>query len=217
MSQGATLLDADLNGAADPAGAERGRAGPDVRPPGDAAPLSKLRDDAGSFEDLVSAYERKVTRLVHRLLGWRGGSAVEDVVQDVFLAAFTHRDRFRGDASLSTWLTAITVNRCRSHQRRWRLWWRWRQDQGGSRDPAASDPPLDHRLASGETAEHVRSAVRRLPARDREVIVLRYFEGLTSPEIAALTRQSKNSVEVRLHRARAKLAETLGPWVREEQ
>jgi RNA polymerase sigma-70 factor (ECF subfamily) len=157
-----------------------------------------------------------VARLVHRLLGWREGSDGEDIVQDVFLAAFENRGRFRGDASLSTWLTAITINRCRSRQRRWKLWWRWYAKQERV-EPAAPAPPPGQGLDAVEQAAAVRAAVQRLTPRDREVVVLRYFEGLTSPEIATLTRQSKNAIEVRLHRARAKLAETLGPWVREEQ
>jgi RNA polymerase sigma-70 factor (ECF subfamily) len=138
------------------------------------------------------------------------------VVQDVFLAAFTHRARFRQDASLSTWLAAMTVNRCRSHQRRWRLWWRWIGQQAAA-VAASPTPPLEHGLSLGETAAQVRQAVQRLPLRDREVVVLRYFEGFGARQIAALTRQSTNAVEVRLHRARAKLAEALGPWVRQEQ
>jgi len=52
---------------------------------------------------------------------------------------------------------------------------------------------------------------------DREVVVLRYFEHLSPGEIATLTRQSKNAVEVRLHRARARLAEALRELVEEDE
>jgi RNA polymerase sigma-70 factor (ECF subfamily) len=63
----------------------------------------------------------------------------------------------------------------------------------------------------------VRTAVQALPPRDREVVVLRYFEQMSAAEIAGVTRQSTNAVEVRLHRARARLAAALGAWHREEQ
>jgi RNA polymerase sigma-70 factor (ECF subfamily) len=131
---------------------------------------------------------------------------VDDVVQEVFLAALVHAGRFRGDASLLTWLTKIAVNKCRSHQRGLRVL--WKRFVGG-------DPALDQHHAprsdgpDEDTAANVREAVQALAPRDREVVVLRYFEEMTAGEIAALTGQSKNSVEVRLHRARAKLAGVL--------
>ena len=58
---------------------------------------------------------------------------------------------------------------------------------------------------------------RRCRLRDREVIVLRYFENLTAAKIASVTRQSVNATEVRLHGARARLAAQLGAWHAEEQ
>jgi RNA polymerase sigma-70 factor (ECF subfamily) len=68
-----------------------------------------------------------------------------------------------------------------------------------------------------ETSAAVRRAVQSLPQKDREVIVLRYFENLSAPEIAALTGASRSAVEVRLHRARARLADLLGPLADEER
>ena len=61
--------------------------------------------------------------MVYRLLGWRG--EVEDIVQDVFLAAFKRRQTFRDESSQWTWLAAIAINRCRTHRRRKLLEFRW--------------------------------------------------------------------------------------------
>ena len=77
--------------------------------------------------------------------------------------------------------------------------------------------PAWGRTVQDETADRVRTAVQALPPRDREAIVLRYFEGLAAAEIAAVTRQSVNAGEVRLHRARARLAGALGALMREDQ
>ena len=137
-------------------------------------------------------------------------------MQDVFVAVLKHRSRFRGDASLSTWLTAITVNRCRTAHRRMRL----RSLLFGaprSTEEKVDGAPASTRSIAHETSKRVRDAVQALPPRDREVIVLRYFEQHSAAEIADLTRQSANAVEVRLHRARARLASSLGAWHREEQ
>ena len=196
--RGAALVEGHVQPAPGPAA--------DVRAPGRAE-----REQALDLESLIAAHQDRVTRLAYRLLGWRGGE-VEDVVQDVFLAALRHLPRFRGDSSVSTWLTAITINRCRTELRRRRirrlLIWRLKTDP--------SDSPAWSRPAGEEMAECVRQAVRALPPRDREVVVLRYFEQLNAAEIAAATRQSSGAVEVRLHRARARLAVALGQFAGED-
>ncbi|MBN1513689.1 MAG: hypothetical protein JXB13_16860, partial [Phycisphaerae bacterium] len=74
--------------------------------------------DAAAFARLVATHQDRVARLAYRLAGWAG--EVEDIVQDVFLAVWTHRARFRGECRLSTWLAALTVNQCRNrHRLRW--------------------------------------------------------------------------------------------------
>src|SRR5256885_260053 len=82
------------------------------------------RGESAAFEEVVALYQSRVSRTVFRLTGWGQRSDVEDIVQEVFLAALNHSRRFRGAASLSTWLTAIAVNKCRSHRRRLGVMWR---------------------------------------------------------------------------------------------
>src|SRR5947209_5770914 len=75
--------------------------------------------DAQAFEQVVALYQTRVARLASRLLGWRGDiNDIDDVVQDVFLSALSKARSFRGESSLWTWLTIITLNRCRSQRRR---------------------------------------------------------------------------------------------------
>jgi RNA polymerase sigma-70 factor (ECF subfamily) len=167
--------------------------------------------DAGALEVLVAEHQARVARLVYRLLG--KADEVDDAVQEVFLAALQNLRRFRGHSRLSTWLTAIALNRCRSRARRRPRWLRllpWRAD--AMEMPAGGD-----RL--GEAAEihdRVRQAVYRLPAKYREVIVLRYFEDLPSCEIAAALGLSSGAVDVRLSRARQRLKEMLSNWWKEQ-
>ena len=130
------------------------------------------RGEAAAFDQLVDVYRPRVARLAYRLLGWRGD--VDDIVQEVFLAALKHLGRYRGQASLNTWLTTITINACRSH-RRWRMVrWRFFQKARSSASPVAAS--ADREAIDGETFARVRDAVQKLPAADREMIVLRYLE-----------------------------------------
>jgi RNA polymerase sigma-70 factor, ECF subfamily len=164
--------------------------------PADAGPAA-----APTFEAAVRAHEDRVRRLARRLVGWPDD--VEDVVQDVFLIVLRKRDGFRGDAAFATWLTAVTVNACRSWRRGLRsrlaligrLWTRRMETHAPPDDP----------LVRGETSERVRRALRRLNKPDREVIVLRHLEELSIAEIAESLGLKPNAVEVRLHRARRRL------------
>ncbi|MBN2022548.1 MAG: sigma-70 family RNA polymerase sigma factor [Pirellulales bacterium] len=171
---------------------------------------TKARADRGQpdFDQIVADHQDRIARLVGRLLD--GADGVEDVVQDVFLAAFVHLGRFRGDAKLSTWLTRIAVNRCRSRRRRGRLvrqWLPWLAKAAVARDePVAAD----------ETHEEIRRAVGRLPDKYREPIVLRYFEDLSAVEIAEILGVGQAAVEARLSRARRRLREVLAGRLEEK-
>jgi RNA polymerase sigma factor (sigma-70 family) len=169
------------------------------------------RGDAGAFDQLVLLYQERVTRLASRLLGWQ--TEVEDVVQDVFYAAFRNAGRFRGGSSLWTWLTVITVNQCRTQQRK-RLF-RWRLHKAVSTVEREAAPAADEPAIDDETAREVRSAVAALPAKDREVIVLYYLEHQPVAEISRMLDASHNAIEVRLHRARAKLRDALSDFMKD--
>jgi RNA polymerase sigma factor (sigma-70 family) len=174
--------------------------------------------EAAAFDELVAVYQPRVARTVLRLTGWGRRDDVEDIVQEVFLAAFNHARRFRGSASLSTWLTAIAVNKCRSHRRRLKvIWKRFVAATHEQMEQRPHSPSTEGVLSAEETSSRVRAAVQALSPRDREVVVLRYFEELSPAEVAGITRQSKNAVEVRLHRARARLADALREIVEEDE
>jgi RNA polymerase sigma-70 factor (ECF subfamily) len=169
------------------------------------------RGDAGALEEVIELHRAGIVRLANRLLGWSG--EVDDIVQDIFLTALQKSSGFRGQSSLKTWLTVITLNRCRTYHRRRKIWRRVLTTLTARRSlpsPAADQPAL-----SDEVAREVRSAVAALPSRDREVIVLLYLEHKSPAEIAGLMGSSLNAIEVRLHRAKAKLRQSLQSLMKE--
>ena len=172
----------------------------------DSALAERLRaGDAAAFDDVVELYAPTVSRLAYRLLGWRGGD-VDDVVQDDFVSVLRSARRFDGRSSLSTWITAITVNHCHSLRRR--LAAKLRAMAGVFGRAQSSRPwqdAADERAIRGDESRRVREAVRRLRPADREVIVLHYLEHAGVEAIAGILGISRSAVEVRLHRARGRL------------
>ena len=155
------------------------------------------RGDESVFERIVEQYSAEVAALANRLLGWPGD--VEDVTQDIFLAAFVGLKKFRRDCRLKTWLFTITINKCRSYRHR-RLLRLRRLPQS----PASRESPMN-----AEDFDRVRRAVAALPARYREPVVLTYLQGLATDEISGMLGISKNALHVRLSRARERLKNDL--------
>lgn len=143
----------------------------------------------------------RLRRLVHRLLGLRASAhELDDLVQDVLLKAWQSRASFRGEASLSTWLTRIAITTTASHARRRTLARRLFAWLG--HDVAAAVAPED---ASAADAAALLTALSRLRHDDREVLVLRYLENRAIPELAELFGCSRGAVDARLTRARDRL------------
>ena len=161
------------------------------------------RGDESVFERIVEHYSAEVAALANRLLGWPGD--VEDVTQDVFLAAFLGLKKFRCDCRLRTWLFTITINKCRSHRHR-----RLLRLRPLPQSPTSRESPLN-----AEDFDCVRRAVAGLPARYREPVVLAYLQGLETDEISRMLGISKNALHVRLSRARERLKKDLAElWER---
>lgn len=165
-----------------------------------------VRGDDLAFAQLVVQYQDRVARLAFRLLGWRGD--VEDVVQDVFVSVLENLPRFRGECQFATWLYRIAASECRRARRKRLLRTKfWRPDPlAACRAAGVGEAgPAGQR----EIAERVRAAVRGLPRRYREVVVLRHLEGLAIAEIGQILGLRPNAVEVRLSRARTQLQTVL--------
>ena len=158
------------------------------------------RDGEEKLESLMATYGTQVKRLCCLYL--RDASLAEDAAQETFIKAWRSLASFRGESSERTWLMRIAVNTCRDALRT--SWFR-RLDRRVTPEelPLASPGPQEPALAQ---------AITRLPARDREVILLRYYEQLSPDEIAHMLRQPLNTVKSRLARAKKKLKQLLEGW-----
>jgi RNA polymerase sigma-70 factor (ECF subfamily) len=168
------------------------------------------RGDESAFDRIIEQYSADVAKLANRLLDWPG--EVEDVTQDIFLAAFLGLTKFRCECSLKTWLFTITINKCRSHRYKRTLYLRRFSQAADNASlplaPAAHKTPMDT-----EDFNRVRSAVAALPAKYREPVVLRYLQELPTDQIIRILGISRNTLHVRLSRARERLKQNLAELI----
>ena len=158
------------------------------------------RGDESAFERIVERHSAEVAALANRLLGWPG--EVEDVTQEIFLAAFLGLKKFRCDCSLKSWLFTITINKCRTY--RYKRWLRLRRFSREI-DKVSFSSACEEKYMDADEFGHVRRAVAELPAKYREPVVLRYLQELGIDEISRILGISKNTLHVRLSRARKRL------------
>lgn len=161
--------------------------------------LLARKDYSDAFELIMALFGDRMLRLAWSMLGQR--TAAEDVVQDALIRIWRGLPTFRGDASLSTWIYAITRNRCltaltRGTQRDVSL------DDPGVREAAEAIP--DTPRPAGE--QSLLPLVDRLPPHYRQAVRLFYMEEKSYDEMARLLDLPMGTVKIRLHRGRKALA-----------
>lgn len=163
--------------------------------------------------ELVRRYERPVFNLIERLVQDR--PVAEELAQDAFLKVFRSLHTFDPRLRLSAWILRIAHNTALDHLQRRRpvlvsLDEREDEDASTLADRVPDPGPLPDRLLEQHRVGAILdAAVDRLRPAYREVIVLRYQEGLEYDEIARVTGRPIGTVKTFIHRARRALAEAL--------
>lgn len=157
-------------------------------------------DEIAIREFLYATYPRLVAA-VTLVCGSR--PAAEDAVQEGLLRAWERSEKGEEIESLEAWVTTVALNLARSWLRRIRSERRAKVRLSGS--PLGADP-----TAGADRAMDVKQALARLPRRQREVVVLRYYLQFDTREVADALRINEGTVKSTLFRARTALAEALG-------
>lgn len=178
----------------------------------DRSPVALLieRAKAGereAFDQIMIRYQRKVVSTAWRVLG--NEEDARDAAQEAFLRVYKYLDRFRADEDFAAWLYRIVINACRDIARK-----RARRDHFISLDQeveqmeklAASDDVERSAIRSQEQAL-VAHALDTLTKKEREALVLRDLEGLTTEEVARLMGSTQTTVRSHVSSARAKIRE----------
>jgi RNA polymerase sigma-70 factor (ECF subfamily) len=174
--------------------------------------VSRARDgDTGAFGLLVERYMRRAYCAALGLVGSRDDAL--DLSQEAFVRAFKARERLDPERPFYAWLYQIIRRLCFNHvrdrrtrRRRLRDASDWLVDQS---EASTSGYNPGRAVESKEACRRVRAAIEELPEREREVLVLKEFEGLRYREIADLVGIPIGTVMSRLYSARKRLAAAL--------
>ena len=173
-----------------------------------------LGRDGTAFRTIMERYNRRLYRIARGIL--RNDSEAEDVVQESYVSAFAHLDSFRGESSLATWLSRITINEALGRLRRERaavdlaVAETQRPEAQIIQFPQSGtsvDP--ERTMAQREILQLVERATDNLPEMFRIVFVTRVIEGMSVEETADLLGLRPETVKTRLHRARRLVREQL--------
>jgi RNA polymerase sigma-70 factor, ECF subfamily len=154
------------------------------------------------MRELLRRHQARAWRLAWRMMS--NAAAADDITQEAFFRLFQTAGRYRPDAALTTFLHRIVVNLC-IDARRTRHAHLSLSDAGGDRAADAEPDPVE----AAERAQRVQVAIQALPERQRIVIVLHRYEGMSYRQIAEITENSESAVESLLMRGYAGLRSTL--------
>ena len=186
---------------------------------GQGVAVQPYQGKAQELTDVIVSHSTRFRRIALRLLG--NVADAEDAVQDAFLSAFTHLDQFRGQAKMSTWLTAIVINAARMKLRRRSPQAQISLDEThGEQNLPLTETLPDHQpnpeevCGRRELAERLAEAATQLSPSMRKTFQLRDLDGLSTRETAHLLGVPGGTVKAQLARGRARLKEIVSKSLR---
>ena len=174
--------------------------------------------DQGAFDVLVERHYKRVYDYAYYFT--HSVEDAYDITQDVFYRAFRSLHRFKGNSSFFTWVYRIATNACIDHRRRRRTYQNielteaviHQEDVRTLRTPERLP---DENAYNSEIGVQIKEAVRQLPEKQRQVFVLRHFEGLALQEIADILGRGLGTVKAHLFHATRKMRHFLTPYIEE--
>jgi len=166
------------------------------------------RGDRAAFDRIVAIYRDRIFNLAYLKLGHREDA--EDAAQEVFVEVFQALPRFRGEAQFPTWLYTIALRTiCRCKKRR-SPWWKRTEplDDFAEVLPDQTDDPA-REAERADLNRQVRRALQGLPEKYRDVLILRFIEGRSYEEMAAILQVPLGTVSWRMNRGQKLLAQRL--------
>ena len=174
--------------------------------------LAAQRGDSTAIQELYDSYRERIRALVIYSVG--DPLQAQDVLQTIFFKVFRGLQSFRFQSSLFTWIYRIAHNECQNHLRRRSAPQVPLEAIVGSRDEIDPKPASTGPNARLERDLIIQRAVMQLPFKMREVVVLKYLEGLSYEEMSRALGCAPGTIASRLNRALSELGERLQPFRR---
>lgn len=162
--------------------------------------------DEDAFRRLVERWEGQVFAFLLRMLNSREDA--QDLTQETFLRMIRNASRYQSRDQFQSWLFRIAGNLARTRLRRRKIV-RWFSFEDEKPDPPSSDPDPLADLERKESRAEVRRAIRKLPERQRQALVLKQYQDMKYQEIADTMDLTVGSVQMLLHRAMQALRKDL--------
>lgn len=148
--------------------------------------------DATGFNELVRRYQERVYWIARRVIGTHEDA--DDIVQDVFVRVYESLKDFRGDSSFYTWIYRIAMNLSLNTLRKKRIKEMLPYDET-MEEVLPSDAQTDAPAHRAEYESILERAIERLPAKQKKVFIMRYYDELPYEEIARILKKSEGGLK----------------------
>jgi RNA polymerase sigma-70 factor (ECF subfamily) len=168
--------------------------------------------DSYAFDQLVRRYKDPLLNFIFRFIGDLNES--EDIVQDTFYRVYKNKHYYKEVAKFSTWIYTIAGNLAKTElrKRKRRKIFSINKETQSEKEFELPDPERDpeEEVNSTLTEKHIYKAIRNLPPKFRQVIILRDVQGFSYEEISSIIKVPLGTVKSRVNRARLRLQDDLG-------
>lgn len=166
-----------------------------------------LEGDTNAYALLVDAYKNPILQLAYRMTG--SLQDADDLAQEAFIRAFRNLHRYDRERLFFTWLYTVALNGIRNHLKK-----KQREEAGfiesDHQEETADDAPgMEDRLDEAREAERLELTLRRLPADQREALILRFYQGLSLEETSEILGISLSAAKMRIYRGLERLRQLL--------
>jgi RNA polymerase sigma factor (sigma-70 family) len=168
-----------------------------------------LAGNQAVYAELVDRHKSYAFTIAYKILENR--SDAEEAAQDAFIKAYHHLKNFKRDAKFSTWLYRIVFNTAVSYKRKRKI-----KFQDIETTVVEYGQEAEGILERSDKKKFIQQAMNKLNEADKLAISLFYLEEFSLEEIAEITGMQANTVKVRVHRARQRLAEELTSLLKKE-
>ena len=173
-----------------------------------------LRGEQEAFNDIVTQYGSLMLRTANMIVGDR--DIAEDVVQDALIQVWHHLPELREAGALRSWLMRIVVNQCISFKRKLARSTAFLRQSLMEQESDMLAQIADDYKGRTERDWDLAQAINKLPTKQRNVIALHYYYGMTLPEMAQVLQTSENTLKKRIQAALTNLRRTFQHFADEE-